>query len=78
MQTTINQTEEIRIVHRARGSWKWQEAYTVSAYRPQVLKNGKKVWRFAGNLTRKMSAPQIAQSQFAAIPHGSLHNKPVA
>lgn len=72
--------ERIAIVARARGSWRWQNAYGVVAYQPRRLKDGRYVWTSARNIVWKLSSPQLYRTswpQKAAQWH-SLHNSPLS
>lgn len=65
-----------RIVSRARGSWKWQDAFGLSFYEPKVLRNGKTVWVSVSSYG-KFSAPQLRRLGYGEHPHGSLHMVPL-
>jgi hypothetical protein len=69
--------QEVRIVTRAKGSWKWQNAYGVVAYAPYVCKNGNIVWKPIKTLVQKASWPQLRRAGYTGIKVGSLYNRPV-
>lgn len=62
------------IVTLPRGSWRWQDAYTVQMYRPEMLKNGQWVWKAQGSGVGKSSMPRLRRLGFGSLSRGSLHN----
>lgn len=66
-----------RVIARPRGSWRWQNAYSVVEYSVGVLANGTAVWKRTGIIVHKSSLPQLRRMGYSEIPRGGLHNKPV-
>ena len=66
-----------RIVTRARGSWKYQDAFGAVAYEPHTTRDGRRVWKAAYDVVGKISMPQLRRAGYADLEHGSLHHKPI-
>ena len=66
--------ETKRIVTRQRGSWRWQNAFAVTTYRPRQRKDGRWIW-YAAQTTGKFSEPQLRRLGYDKFPSGSLHNR---
>lgn len=62
------------IVSRARGSWKYQDAFGISCYIPKVTKDGRIILRCSSS-KGKYSAPQLKRLALNNLPSGSLHNQ---
>ena len=65
-----------RIVTHERGSWRYQEAYSVAEYWPYITRDGRLVWRSCG-ARGKYSRPQLRRLGLDTLPHGSLHHRPI-
>jgi hypothetical protein len=76
LQDMVSKIKTTRIVSEQRGSWKWQDAYSVAEYRSALADNGRVVWR-SYQRGYKRSKPQLGETWFD-YDHGSLHNRPVA
>ena len=66
-----------RVVSVPRGSWRWQNAYTISHYQPYRTRDGRWIWRSIGRQRGKWSAPQLRRAGIS-LDHGSLHNRPLS
>ena len=73
----MNATRTARIVTRQRGSWRWQDAYSVAWYNPHNTRDGRWIWRSIGH-SGKLSMPQIRRSVYRHLGVGSLHNRPIS
>lgn len=66
-----------RIVTSEKGSWRWQDAFRVSEYRPRRTRSGRWIWSSAGT-SGKMSEPQLRRAgAFGRYHVGSAHNQGV-
>lgn len=68
-----------RIVSRPRGSWKFQDAFTIATYTPHRTRDGRWVWRSIGRLRGKWSMPQLRRlGIYSHLERGSLHHRPIS
>jgi hypothetical protein len=58
------------------GSWRWQQAWTITSYEARLTDDGRVIWEAKGD-NGKRSYPQI-RDMAKGLPHHSLHNKPVS
>lgn len=68
--------QQIAIVTRPRGAWRWQNAYGISKYVPTRTARGDWVWR-AVTSTGKYSEPQLRGMGHGGTRRGSLHSVPL-
>jgi len=65
-----------RIVAHERGSWKWQDAYSIATYVARRDRNGNLRWYSEGYGSRaKYSMPQLHRMAFTDIVAGALKRK---
>ena len=63
-----------RVVTERKGSWRWQDAYRVATYRPQMSTRGVWLWKSverSGKIACTRSTVHLW-----ALGTGSLHNRP--
>jgi len=72
------------IITCQRGSWRWQNAYSIAYYAPRIRRchqagrsTSTMVWALAG-ASRKLSMPQIRRMGLGDLPLGGMHNQPVS
>ena len=72
------------IITCQRGSWRWQNAYSIAYYAPRIRRchqagrsTSTMVWTLVGS-TRKLSMPQIRRMGLGDLPLGGMHCKPVS
>lgn len=62
-----------RVVTRAKGSWRWQDAFGLSYYLPAVTKTGKHIFRSVSS-AGKFAHTRATQWKWKRYGCGSIHN----
>ena len=72
------------IITCQRGSWRWQNAYSIAYYAPRIRRcyqagrsTSTMVWALVGG-SKKLSMPQIRRMGLGDLPLGGKHNQPVS
>jgi hypothetical protein len=76
-ESKMDNAEKLAIVTYPRGSWKWQDAYRVVAYRLHKTRDGRWIWKYHHQVRGKSSWAQLKRSGWTNQPKikiGGLHN----